>query len=514
MDTDVTRRPGIDSVVNLAFQVDSDRRLTAELLRRRDRMIGRELESLKGSPRRQVLGWLSQVSGEEGSGLGSAVARVLHLGTLLMGLLGMVLGGITAAAVFTYNGQQPVNVIHVLAVFVGLQLILVMVLALTILPRSFLRWIPGSTTVLETLSMLSPGRIQKIASRRLPDKFRHRAAALLGTSRAHRLLFGRMEKWLVVSSSQFFAVAFNGGALLCCLYLVFFSDLAFSWNTTLQITAADIHSMTSFLSAPWRNLVPDADPSLALIEASRYYRLKEGLLPTAGQTDGTGPALLGGWWPFLAMSMFVYGLLPRIALWTFSHWRLQTAVNATIVHLPGVSNLLERMNREFVATQAREAEVPGSRPPRETAAAAAHRLQGTSCALISWSDAPGGAESLSRAAARIWGCSPSTELLAAGGANSIAQDGEVIARAVSLGNQGGIVVFVRAWEPPLDEFLDFLGELRAALPGSTPIVVAPLGMGDRPGRTGPEEAHLDMWRKGLMPLGDPWLSIEPLREDS
>ena len=509
----MTRSPDVASVVDLALQVDSDGRMTAEQLRRRDRMIGRELESLKDSPGRQILAWLSQVSGEDASGLGSSVTRALRVGTLLLGLAGMVLGAITAAAIFYYNGQQPVNVIHVLAVFVALQLILVMVLVLTLLPRSLLRWIPGSATVLETLSMLSPGRLQKIASRHLPEKYRHRAATLLGTSRAHRLLFGRLEKWLVVSSSQLFAVAFNCGALLSCLYLVFFSDLAFSWNTTLQITASDIHSLTSFLSTPWRNLVPDADPSLALIEASRYYRLKEGLLPTAGQVAGTGPALLGGWWPFLVMSMFVYGLLPRVVLWAFSRWRLQSAINGTVLHLPGVRNILARMNREFVATQAREAEVLAAQPPGETAAAPIHHLQGTACTLISWSDVPRDEESLSRSAVRTWGCA-TTGVLAAGGANSLARDEEVIARAVSLSAGGGVIVFVRAWEPPLDEFLDFLGELRAAVSGGTPIVVAPLGMNDRPGRASPEEAHLDMWRKGLAPLGDPWLSIEQLREES
>ncbi len=169
MDIDVTRSPDVASVVDLALQVDSDGRMTAEQLRRRDRMIGRELESLKDSPGRQILAWLSQVSGEDASGLGSSVTRALRVGTLLLGLAGMVLGAITAAAIFYYNGQQPVNVIHVLAVFVALQLILVMVLVLTLLPRSLLRWIPGSATVLETLSMLSPGRIQKIA---VTDKFK------------------------------------------------------------------------------------------------------------------------------------------------------------------------------------------------------------------------------------------------------------------------------------------------------------------------------------------------------
>jgi hypothetical protein len=512
MKNDVIFQPDIAGVVDLARRVDADGAMTAGELRRRDRAIGRELESLKNSPQRQVLAWLSKVSRLEGPRLGPSVARALRVGTLLLGLGGLVLGGITAAAVFYYNGQRPVNAIHVLAVFVALQLLLLIFLILTLLPRSFLRWIPGAATVLDTLHLLSPGRLQKLASRYLPEKYRHRAAALLGTSRAHRLLFGRLEKWLVVSSSQFFAVAFNCGALLTCLYLVFFSDLAFSWSTTLRVTAADIHSLTSFLSAPWRHLAPDADPSLALIEASHYYRLKEGLLPATGG-GGADPALLGGWWPFLVMSMLVYGLLPRVILWAFSSWRLQSNLNGTILHLPGVADLLERMNREFVETRAREAEILEAPPTGEAAAAPTHRLGGTSCTLVSWSDVPRDEEMLSRGTARTWGCTP-RGVLQAGGANTIAQDSEVIARAAGPGAEGGIIIFVRAWEPPLEEFLDFLGELRAALPGGTPIVAVPLGMDEGPDPGPPGEAHLEMWRKGLLHLGDPWLSVEQLREES
>ena len=513
MKNDVIFQPDIAGVVDLARRVDADGEMTAGELRRRDRAIGRELESLKNSPQKQVLAWLSRVSRLEGPRLGPSVARALRVGTLLLGLAGLVLGGITAAAVFYYNGQRPVNAIHVLAVFVALQLLLLMFLILTLLPRSFLRWIPGAATVLDTLHLLSPGRLQKLASRYLPEEYRHRAAALLGTSRAHRLLFGRLEKWLVVSSSQFFAVAFNCGALLTCLYLIFFSDLAFSWSTTLRVTAADVHSLTGFLSTPWKSLVPDADPSLALIEASHYYRLKEGLLPAAGQEAGTDPALLGGWWPFLVMSMVVYGLLPRVLLWAFSSWRFKSNLSGTILHLPGVTDLLERMNREFVETRAREAEILEAPPTGEAAAAAAHRLGGTPCTLISWSDVPGGGETLSRGAARTWGCTP-TGVLHAGGANTIAQDSEVIARAADRGAKGGIIVFVRAWEPPLEEFVDFLGELRAALPGGTPIVAVPLGMDEGPDPGPPGEAHLEMWRQGLLHLGDPWLSVEQLREES
>jgi hypothetical protein len=269
--------PGVRSIVDLAAQLDRDRKKPEAKLRRRDRDIGLDLASLGRSPHKQVLAWLSRVSDRNLSQLGARLTRALRLGTVLLGIAGLILGWLTATAVFYYDGSQPVNVINILVVFVGAQLGLIVLLLITFIPCSLLRWLPGARSVVEILDLLSPGRLQKLASRYLPAEYRQRGETLLGSSRAHRVLYGRMEKWLVTFSSQFFAVTFNVGALLSCLYLILFSDLAFSWSTTLQVTATDIHSLTQALATPWSRLIPDADPSLALIDASRYYRLREAL---------------------------------------------------------------------------------------------------------------------------------------------------------------------------------------------------------------------------------------------
>ena len=119
-----------------------------------------------------------------------------------------------------------------------------------------------------------------------------------------------MDRWVIAQSSQTFAVFFNVGALASALYLVAFSDLAFSWSTTLQLEAADLQRWTDLLSAPWAPFFAGARPSPELIETTRYFRLQDGSFPAA-----VSPAGLGGWWPFLVMCMAVYGLLPRLLTW-------------------------------------------------------------------------------------------------------------------------------------------------------------------------------------------------------
>ena len=86
---------------------------------------------------------------------------------------------------------------------------------------------------------------------------------------------------------------------------------------------------------------------------------------------------------------------------------------------------------------------------------------------------------------------------------------------------------VKAWEPPLMEFIDFLNTLRAVLPErSCPIVVLPVGLGAAlnsgaaPGQMSPTPtastvsalpqattAQLTLWRNKLAGVGDPWLRV-------
>src|SRR2546423_330732 len=100
-------------------------------------------------------------------------------------------------------------------------------------------------------------------------------------------------------------------ALLGCLRLIVFSDIAFSWSTTLvQLDAPRFHGLVHALAAPFAWLWPDADPSRALVEATRYSRL-EGSYVLSGAGRAARPELVGGWWPFLLASIALYGLLPR-----------------------------------------------------------------------------------------------------------------------------------------------------------------------------------------------------------
>ena len=75
------------------------------------------------------------------------------------------------------------------------------------------------------------------------------------------------------------------------------------------------------------------------------------------------------------------------------------------------------------------------------------------------------------------------------------------------GGDDPVLVIAKAWEPPVLELLDFLGELRQALGEARPILVVPLalGAGDRP--AAPDASDALQWQRASDRLGDPRTSV-------
>lgn len=500
-------QPGtLKNLVDLVTQLEKDQPLSDAALRRRDRPLGKELAALAGQPLAQLDAWLERISDQHLPSPGSRVAAALRVGTLVLLVVGLLLGWLTAAAVFYYDGSHPVNIIHALAVFVGLQMLLLLVTGLTFLPDQVLRFFPGMRSLREAFSLFSPGRLPRLFSRILPSKYREATRAFLGETSSHHALYGRVEKWLIVRAGQGFGVAFNLGALAGCLYLVVFSDLAFGWSTTLQTDAPQLKALTDGLSWPWAGLIPQAQPSLELIEASRYFRFQAGALP--GIADSS-PEVLGEWWPFLLLCLLVYGLLPRIVTLAIAAARLQRAFNQTLLYLPGVQSIFDRLNSQWVETQAEQPEraldtpVEAGLPSRF-----AGNFRGQSVAVIDWGSTGLTREHFGSWLQQTWGGSLQ-QFLSAGGSLSLDNDREVL-RAVVAAPGGPVVVLVKSWEPPMAEFKDFLQQLRRGLEQARPIAVVPVGLGSStvPLPADPELAAV--WATVVKQLGDPWTFIAPL----
>lgn len=495
----------LKNLVELVDRIEQDDQQLDSTLRRRDRPIGRELAHLQASPMAQLSAWLERITETQSGSSGSRFSSALRIGVLLLVCLGLLCGSLTAAAVFYYDGSHPVNIINVLAVFVGFQALLLFFTLLTLLPDRLLRYLPLLPALKETFSLFSPGRLLKLFSRFLPASYRQAAATFSGRTVAHRSLYGRVEKWLILRSGQAFGVAFNLGALGGCLYLVIFSDLAFGWSTTLQTEAWQLKALTDWLAWPWAWLLPQTQPSLELIETSRYFRFQTGTLP--GMV-GSGPALLGTWWPFLILCLLVYGLVPRLVTLTIASARLQRACNYTLLHLPGVQTILDRLNAHLVETGSDHPETSCDTP---LASSARNRFsgdfRGQPVSIIDW-----GGTGLEHAGLAVWLGSVwkghLESVSEAGGSHSINHDQQVL-QTLSVASQGPVVLLVKSWEPPMTEIMDFLKELRQVLKENRPIAVVPIGIGSTVTPLPPVGEMADVWATMVDQLGDPWTFVAP-----
>lgn len=472
-----------EDAIDVPLWLEADRATPYEERVRRDRDIGRRIEH--GAPLARVRAWWRLAAPSAADGAGARLDRLRTTVTVAMTAAGAVSGVAIALAAFAYDGSQPVNVVRLLVLLVGVQLVL-LALTLFLLPGR----VPGLRHVQDLLTTLNPGAWALGAYRKLarasPD-----AAALLEHT-ASRPAARRFFKWQLLYWSQTGAVAFNVAALVTAIMLVTFSDLAFGWSTTLDVDAAAASRIAQTIAAPWAQIVPSAVPSPELVEQSQFFRLER-----ANVAPGS-PRALGGWWPFTVLALVTYGLLPRLGLLAFAALRLRAATGALLIEDSRVAALLDRMASPAVETAGREHdEVPPLTIGAPTAAA--RPLTGNACALI-WENSltPDAAREYARTCLGLV-----VRDVAEAGAGGLASDRAALERVAADGSDT-LVVFTPAWEPPLLELRDFLAELRERVGPERSIVVAPVPDGPR----AVTEIERATWERAMARIGDPKLYVE------
>ena len=449
---------------------------------RRDRAIALEIED--GPPVNRVRAWWRSVARDADASLGTRLDRLRTAVTIAMALLGALTGAAVALTAFAYDGSEPVNVVRLLALLVGTQLVLLALTLLLLLPRR----VPGLSQLQDLLTALNPGAWAAAVFRKIarppPD------VARVLDLHAPRAAAVRFAKWQALFWSQTAAVLFNVAALAAAITLVTFSDLAFGWSTTLEADSAMVTRVVQGIARPWAALVPAAVPSAELVEQSQFFRLE-------GSAAGTARAL-GAWWPFTILALVTYGLAPRVVLLALAVNRLRAATRRLLLDDPAVAALLDRMDSPEIETAAAEHdESPlleiGVPPPAPRA------IPGNARALI-WE------ECLPAATARDYARTHlgfAITIVTAAGGGELAADRTALERLAADAAEP-LIVFTPAWEPPLLELLDFVAELRRRVGPGVPLVVAPVP--DGPRAVTPVERAT--WTRALARLADPKLYVE------
>lgn len=353
--------------------------------------------------------------------------------SVALAVLGICVGFLLSSGVLSGDEAGRVNLLYLLLLFAIL---------------------PVAGLLLSLLLMLRGGG-QGLAGLLLaiPLWPRHLTLALPGLGSA------RDRKLWMFYQTQIFSLGFSVGCLLLYLLLLLGTDLTFVWRSTLLVPA-DLFPTLQVLAWPW-SFWPEAQPSLALLETTRDYRIDE-LRLDAFRIDSQVAieSTVGLWWQYILAAQISYSLLPRsvmlvVARTLYVRGRRQTAA--------GLATAATIHNRGTTGNEVILADV--------TATVTAPYI------LLDWAITPASCQTQVQqqlgAAAQVHPIGP------------LPQTPELIPD-----HSHSLVVLVKSWEPPLGELADRLRTLES----TRDKLLLPLDWNDSRA-TPPAPAHLNEWRR-------------------
>lgn len=469
--------------------------------------------------RRAIRIWLEerrklfhQRRGREAALPGDAFTESRSILAVIIAVAGLFAGAGVAMSLLVYTGKEPVNVSVYLGVLVILQILGLLMMARYFFLKTSLNAARKYSLVYTVLSRLIEklaARLARSAAAAVSGEKREDLGEISGTVRSMYGVYGHVLFWPVFSLVQLFSVLFNVGAIGATLIRVTTADLAFGWQSTLQMSPESVHTLVRVLAAPWSWLMGGyAYPSLEQIEGSRIV-LKEGIATLATTS-------LVSWWPFLAAAVAFYGLLPRLVFLGVALAGKRRSLARLDFSHASCDRLLMRMQVPTLSTQAMQGSSGMSDAIRaEGKISPGPFPQGYIDAAVFVS------EDIYRRCDRSELERHLKSLLGWGLAYLFPLAGELTADRSSLdeavknhsSDGGGVVLIQEAWQPPIAEIVRVIRELRKR--GGKDMKIAVLLIGK------PVEATIftpvkavdrDVWSRVLAGLGDPHLRVVAIGE--
>lgn len=445
-----------------------------------------------------AVAWLAAVRQRQPDLPGSWLERGLWFAGLALTGLGLLLGGGAASTLLAYDGSVPVNVLPFVACFCLLQIVLLVVLVVFV--------------VRARSSGAGVGLLHRPIAW-LAHRLGGKGHDLLGLLRvlhgpkARGGAYSEAERWTLFALAQRFGVAFNVGALLAALYAIFFTDLVFSWSTTLKLESETVHAIVTWLALPFA-YVDSAVVPLDAVAASQWARMPGEFVE---QTEPEAALTIADtWWRFLVAGLVTYGLLPRLVAWLFGAGLARRALRTAALDHAGFQQLYDRVLPPSAVWQGpRPADVVGAAPVEGSGPAAANapELPGAPTAAVMWGSMARQRDRIRALAERRFGTAKLT--LAAAGTADLDADRAAV-RAVGQAKVARVAFVAAAGHQPTADVLAFLRLLRAELQGSTPVVVGLVDFSADGTFHDAEPDELEAWRRSLGALDDPYLWVEPM----
>ena len=419
-----------------ALKADEEHSLASRSTR--DEVVRRS-QSDDLEPSERIWQWLEHIDAD-GRRLADEVRVLLARISLSMVVVGALVGWAAVMAAFYYDGSARVNVLAVVGAVVLLPMLALLASWYAIAVRTAAN-ADGLKGIAGAISRLSGGRFGLWFMRFFPSDGKVGLDVLMTHTDPN---VAAVRRWLLARWSHLGGTAFFTSALASSMALITFTDLAFGWSTTLDVLSSEVHHIVQRWTLPWAWLWPSAVPSLDLVDATRFFRITE------TEVVSENASRFGQWWPFVMASITIYGFAPRaVSCWIASQ-RFDRAVDiASKTNRHSVA-LLERLILPRVQTRLpADGEVSAADADDERRAIQATNLarHAVVANAINWSAVPLSDETL-----KAFTGSPS--LYHAGSSMDLEAEAALVQ---TLRDDGGLVrIVVKAWEPPLLDFADFV----------------------------------------------------------
>ena len=450
---------------------------------------------------------------------GDAFQDIYGLFYYAFAIMGIFVGAGLAFSFLSYGGDDPLNVSMYMGALIFIQiLLLLLVLGISTL-RLVLRSFSSSSilySLLTTLLVKIAWKLTRKTEGTLWGTKRQSLEAAIGVVRGKKKVYGSIFFWPVFLLAQVFGVGFNVGVLSATLLRVLGTDVAFGWQSTVQLSSRFVYDLVKLIALPWSWFIsPEiAHPSLSQIEGSRIV-LKDGITHLATQD-------LVSWWPFLCLAVLFYGLLPRVILMVAGMFAQRRALNGQDFNHSDCSRLMYRMKTPIVTTKGHPIAGTNGIQSGDAVVQSGENMgdvQGSRfnhvIALIPddiYEDLPD--EEFNALILTTLGYEIQEKI-------RIGKDYETDKALLDRLSQKqwdelvpAILILQEAWQPPIEETLKFIQDLRRALGENAPIEVTLIGRPESESIFTPvKEEDWNTWKKRLNSLGDPFLGMERLVAD-
>ncbi|MGD9159576.1 MAG: DUF2868 domain-containing protein [Desulfobacteraceae bacterium] len=497
----------LTEIINIEYQLYRDAQSDPVEIRKRDREIGKSYNGSVNDLISLFSFWLKELK-DENSYPGQSLTSALTFLRYLVFFVFLISGATTCAGILAYDGSRPVNIVNFLAVFIGLQILLYLLFLLNILPRGIRGKIPFIGDFYRFAGFILTRIIEAVSDHLYKNKtesIRH-ITGIFHRAKSRHLIYKKIEQWTLFSITQLAGFAFSLGALAACAYLIIFSDLAFAWNTTLDVSPEFFHRIVTVISTPWAFISRDLVPTINLVESTRYFRLD-------GNYSGVHSSALsaGGWWPFLVYTLIFYGLIPRFIFLMLSRIALLRAQKQVPFLSAEFDSLYRRLTSPILSSQSENPVHEQTKSERKDAEyTQKHSHKPEDCCLIVWGEIDMQEAEIKKIikAGSNWNIH---ETFYAGMLDNL-QDEQTLKRFSGSKDDTPVLLLAESWEAPGKAVEHFLRSLRANIKADRRIIIGLINLDTDSKIISPAQTDWQNWQNAVVKLNDPFTGIEPVTE--